>query len=128
MVCTVTQKPGWIMRTIRLAISFLALTVGGAHAHASLDRASPPAGSTVATAPREVRMWFTEALEARFSAAQLRSSAGAVIAVGRVDPNNPKQVVIMVPALAPGSYRVHWKAVSADTHRIEGDFGFEFKP
>lgn len=113
---------------ISLTVSFLALTVGLAHAHASLDRASPPAGSTVATAPREVRMWFTEALETRFSAAQLRSSTGAVIATGGVDPNNPKEVVIMVPMLAPGSYKVHWKAVSSDAHRIEGDFDFELKP
>ncbi len=116
------------MKTIGLTISLLALAMGAAQAHASLDRASPLAGSTVGTAPREVRMWFTEALEKRFTAAQLRSSTGAVIATGGVDSNNPKQVVIIVPMLAPGSYKVHWKAVSADTHRIEGDFAFEFKP
>jgi methionine-rich copper-binding protein CopC len=97
------------------------------HAHAYLDHASPLVGSA-GPAPREVRMWFTQALEPRFSAAQLRTGAGAVVGTGRVDPADPKQMVIPVRALAPGQYKVHWKILSVDTHRTEGTFGFEVKP
>ncbi len=111
--------------TIGLA---LALSAAGAHAHAFLDHASPLVGSTVSAPPREVRLWFTQALEPRFSAAQLRSSSGAVLGTAHVDPNDPKELVIPVRALAPGLYKVDWKVLSVDTHRTEGSFGFEVKP
>jgi methionine-rich copper-binding protein CopC len=99
-----------------------------ANAHAYLDHANPRVGSVVNGSPREVRLWFTQALEARFTAAQLRSSAGTVVATGSVDPSNPKEIVIPVRGLAPGRYKVTWKVLSVDTHRTEGSFGFEVKP
>jgi hypothetical protein len=98
-----------------------------AQAHAYLDHASPLVGSTVNAAPSEVRMWFTQALEAKFTAAQLRSSSGQVVATGGVDAADPKQIVIHVRALPPGKYKVFWKVLSVDTHRTEGSFGFEVK-
>jgi methionine-rich copper-binding protein CopC len=119
------KMPGYRLAAICLA---LALSAAGARAHAYLDHASPLVGSTVSAAPREVRLWFTQALEPQFSAAQLRSSAGAVVATGRVDPADPKQLVIPVRALPPGKYKVDWKILSVDTHRTEGSFGFEVKP
>ena len=118
------------MHSIRFAtICFaLALSAAGAHAHAYLDHATPLVGSTVTTAPSEVRMWFTQALEPRFTAAELRSSGGAKVATGAVDAADPKQIVIHVRALPPGKYKVFWKVLSVDTHRTEGNFGFEIKP
>ena len=113
----------------RLVFSILALAVAGvasAQAHAFLDHANPLVGSTVG-APHEVRMWFTQSLEPSFSSAQLRSSGGATVGSGRVDPADPKQIVIPVHGLAPGQYKVIWKVLSVDTHRTEGSFGFEVK-
>ena len=117
------------MHATRFVTLFLGLVCGGtlAQAHAYLDHASPLVGS-VGTAPSEVRLWFTQALEPRFSAAQLRSSSGAVVGSGAVDPANPKEMVIRVRALPPGKYKVKWKILSVDTHRTEGDFGFEVRP
>ena len=117
------------MHAFRLgtACVLLAMSSAATHAHAYLDHASPLVGSTV-SAPREVRLYFTQALEPRFSAAQLRSSSGAVVATGGVDPANAKEIVIRVRALAPGRYKVQWKVLSVDTHRTEGSFGFEVKP
>lgn len=118
------------MQALRLVLSLLALAVGtaAAYAHAHLDHASPLVGSVVSAAPNEVRIWFTQALEPRFTSAQLRSSAGAVVATGGVDQADPKQVVIPVHGLAPGKYKVYWKILSVDSHRTEGNFGFEVKP
>jgi hypothetical protein len=106
----------------------LALGVTAAAAHAYLDHASPLVGSTVATAPSEVRMWFTQPLEPRFSGAQLRGPGGKVVGSGVVDGDDPKQMVIRVHGLAPGKYTVTWKILSVDTHRTEGSFSFEVKP
>ena len=117
-------------RLVTSSLALMALLAGAAiaHAHAYLDHASPLVGSTVKTSPSEVRMWFTQALEPKFTAAQLRSSAGAVVASGGVDGADPRQIVIRVHALPPGSYKVFWKVLSVDTHHTEGSFGFEIKP
>jgi methionine-rich copper-binding protein CopC len=118
------------MQAIRLVTMSLALIASAAtaHAHAYLDHASPLVGSTVKASPSEVRMWFTQALEPKFTAAQLRSSSGAVVASGGVDAADPRQIVIRAPALPPGNYKVFWKVLSVDTHHTEGSFGFEVKP
>jgi methionine-rich copper-binding protein CopC len=116
--------PGFRLAIVGLA---LALSATGARAHAMLDHASPLVGSTV-SAPREVRLWFTQSLEPKFSTAQLRSSAGAVVGTGHVDPADPKSLVIPVRALASGKYKVDWKVLSVDSHRTQGSFGFEVKP
>jgi hypothetical protein len=106
----------------------LALVPAAARAHAQLERTSPRVGSTVTSAPCEVRMWFTQALEPKFTTAQLRSGSGAVVASGAVDAADPKQIVIRVHALPAGSYKVFWKVLSVDSHHTEGSFGFEVKP
>ena len=107
-------------------LALAAAGAAGAQAHAYLDHASPLVGSS-GSAPREVRMWFTQALEPSFSGAQLRASGGAVVGSGHVDASDPKQIVIPVHGLAPGQYKVNWKILSVDTHRTEGSFGFEVK-
>jgi hypothetical protein len=118
------------MQAIRLTTVSLVFLAGlaTAHAHAYLDHASPLVGSTVKAAPSEVRMWFTQSLEPKFTGAQVRSSSGAVVGSGGVDPADPKQIVVRVRALPPGSYKVFWKVLSVDTHRTEGSFGFEVRP
>src|SRR5262249_53597754 len=52
-------------------------------AHAFLDHASPLVGSTVATAPREVSLTFTQNLEAAFSSAQVTDANGARVDQGK---------------------------------------------
>ena len=118
------------MRAARSSALLLGLVLAPAlaQAHAYLSHASPLVGSTVKTAPSEVRMWFSQALEPKFTSAQLRSSSGAVVASGGVDGADPKQIVIRVNGLPAGSYKVFWKVLSVDTHHTEGSFGFEVRP
>jgi len=54
----------------------LLLASGEARAHALLDRAEPRVGNKVATAPREVTLWFTQKLESAFSTITVTNSAG----------------------------------------------------
>ena len=118
------------MHLIRLAVVSLALllSAAAAHAHAYLSHASPRVGSTVKTSPSEVRLFFNQALEPQFTSAQVRSSSGAVVASGGVDPAKPKEIVVRVNALPAGSYKVFWKVLSVDSHHTEGSFGFEVRP
>jgi methionine-rich copper-binding protein CopC len=106
------------------ALIFAAAAVGESVAHAFLERANPPVGGTV-SAPAEIRLWFSEPLEPRFLRMQLANAAGQRIATGQAAIVGGNQLVVRVPRLGPGIYRVSWKIVSVDTHKTEGSFTFE---
>ncbi len=97
----------------------------GAFAHAMLERASPPVGGSVSGSPGEVRLWFSEALEPRFSGVEVTGPSGRVGGRGSVSGN---QLVIGLPRLVPGTYRVNWHVISVDAHKTEGSFTFEVRP
>jgi methionine-rich copper-binding protein CopC len=121
------------MKIPRIALAFIAavawLASSTAGAHAFLDHAVPAAGSTVHKAPHDVRLWFTEKLEPAFSRVRVADARGKVVDRGdsHVDATDASVLTVSLPTLAPGSYRVQWRAVSVDTHVSEGDFTFEIK-
>jgi copper resistance protein C len=112
------------MRGRLTMISFLLLTAGtAAQAHAMLDHATPLVGSTVATAPHEVSLSFSQSVDQASSGVEVSSTAGA-----RVDQGKPQisgsNMRVALKSLSPGTYRVHWYAVSADSHKSVGNFVF----
>ena len=112
-----------------LMISFLPLfllATATAHAHALLDHASPLVGSTVRTAPRALLLWFTQNLEPAFSTIEVRDARGARVDQGnaQVDRSDKTLLRVGLKALPPGTYEVHWRVLSVDTHTTEGRFNF----
>jgi methionine-rich copper-binding protein CopC len=78
-------------------------------------------------APSEVRLLFSEAIEPAFSRIQVFDQAGQRVDAGgaRADPRDARRLrVALKQPLAPGTYRVAWRAVSVDTHVSSGDFAF----
>ena len=105
------------------SLLFVALSSAVAHAHAFLDHANPLVGSTVASAPREVSLTFTQNLEAAFSSVQVTDANGARVDQGKAQVNG-NTMRIGLKSLSPGTYRVRWHALSVDTHKTEGSFTF----
>jgi len=116
-------------RLLLRLIAAVALTTA-ADAHAFLEQATPAVGGAVAASPREIRLTFSEGVELRFSGIALATIDGRRIATGPVAaaPGDNKQLVLMIPPLAPGRYRVSWHVVSVDTHRTEGEYTFTVGP
>jgi methionine-rich copper-binding protein CopC len=104
--------------------------IAGAGAHAVLDHAVPSAGGTISTSPPTVRLSFSERVEPAFSGAELSTAEGQSITTPAaiIDSGDGARLVLHVPPLAPGRYKVTWHIVSADTHRTHGDYVFEIKP
>jgi len=100
------------------------LAANAALAHAKLDHASPAAGSTVATAPPEVTLSFTDKLEPAFSTIEITGPGGARADQGKAQVSG-NTMRIELKAAGPGSYRVHWRALSVDTHSSQGSFTFQ---
>jgi methionine-rich copper-binding protein CopC len=113
------------MRTQLIVVSLLlaGLGIGAAQAHAFLDHASPLVGSTVPTAPHEVALSFTQNLEPAFSSVQVTDAGGARVDQGKAQISG-STMRVGLKSLSPGTYRVHWRALSVDTHTTEGTFSF----
>ncbi|MCM8747795.1 copper resistance protein CopC [Thermomicrobiaceae bacterium CFH 74404] len=105
----------------------IGLPAGIARGHAFLERSDPAANAVVPQVPGEVRMWFTEPLEAAYSRAELFDAQGQRI---ETEPSHvgtdPKELVLPLPPDLPrGTYTVQWRNVSAaDGHPQVGFFSF----
>jgi methionine-rich copper-binding protein CopC len=118
-----------ISRRIAAFAASAVLTMAGASAawaHAELKQASPAVASTVAAAPTEITLNFSERLEPAFTAVIVRDAVGKRVdkADGHIDKADRTVVHASLPALSPGTYIVEWRALTTDTHRTEGAFIF----
>ena len=115
-----------------LALAFALATAFDplAGAHAFLDHAMPAVGSVVRGAPAQIKLWFTQRLEPAFSTMQVLDRSGKRVDKGdpQVDRADAELLLVSVPQLTPGTYRVTWRVLSVDTHVTEGDFTFDVAP
>ncbi len=102
----------------------LLLAAGEAAAHALLDHAEPRVGNKVATAPREVTLWFTQKLEPAFSTITVTNPAGQRVDTGKTRVSGNQMSVSLRPG-GTGTYHVTWHVLSVDTHTTDGNFTFQ---
>lgn len=119
--------------TIRRLVSLLAafvLLLGTAQwvsAHAELVRSEPAAGSSVAAAPGQVTVYYSEEIDATKSTITVIDASGATVSQGAATPvdGDPKAMkVALQSGLADGAYTVQWTNTSIDGHSEEGNFSF----
>src|SRR4051794_33266486 len=111
----------------KLLIVLALLAPAAAYAHAMLDHASPPVGSTVGAPPKEVVLSFTAKLEPKFSSIEVRNAKGAAVNAGPASTKDTEMRVGLKP-LPAGTYKVIWRVLSVDTHRTNGSFTFRVGP
>ncbi len=95
--------------------------------HPTLKSANPPADGA-ASAPKELRLNFSEGVISKFSSVELKDKSGKKISTEKAvtDPKDKKQLVISLKEpLKEGSYTVKWNVVSEDTHRVNGTYSFK---
>ena len=103
-----------------------------AFAHTHLQEATPAKDSTVAEAPATVRLHFSEGLEVSMCKLEVKDSkTGHVVSDGK--PTAPEENDLLQVKLKPlkkekTTYTVIWKAVSKDTHKMEGTYSFTYAP
>jgi methionine-rich copper-binding protein CopC len=113
------------MRICIIFFSFLLAALGSVAAlgHATLQSATPLVGSTVASAPREVALTFSQNLESAFSSVEVTDANGGRVDQGKVQISG-NAMRVGLKSLPQGTYRVRWHVLSVDTHKTEGSFTF----
>ncbi len=100
---------------------------GRVSAHAQLVASSPGSGTVLPASPDELRLVFSEPLEAQATSLDLADEAGTLVLdrAGEIDPEDPFAIVVRSPNLEDGTYTVTWRTLSAaDGHTAEGFFSF----
>ena len=96
-------------------------------AHAQLVASSPAAGAVLPQSPDELRLVFSEPLEAGLSSLDVYGRDGKPLIDhgGEIDPADPYVLVVRNPGLPDGVFSLTWRSLSsADGHSAEGFFTF----
>lgn len=111
-------------------LAVLLLSPLSAWAHAILVKSQPAKDETVTQAPKQVDLWFNDAVRSEYKALAVIDSSGK-----RVDNHDVEQsltdgshIHATVSNLVPGTYTVRYRVVSEDTHIVTGKFEFTVKP
>jgi methionine-rich copper-binding protein CopC len=94
-----------------------------AWAHSRLLQTAPASSATVTAQVPEVTLTFNEHVHQRFSVVVVKGPGGVSYSDGHVQVVDDVVHQKVYP-LRSGSYTVEWRVVSADTHPVQGTFGF----
>ncbi|MDF2381797.1 copper homeostasis periplasmic binding protein CopC [Nostoc ellipsosporum NOK] len=104
-----------------------------AFAHPKLVSATPAPNATTAATAR-LQLVFSERLVAQFSGADVvmtempgmkMHGAMKMPVKASLAEDGKTLVLTLAKPLPKGSYRVDWRVVSADTHRVQGNYSFK---
>ncbi len=123
----------WLLRAALIASVGLGLARPvPAFAHANLERAEPTPGTALDQAPRELRLFFSEPVDASFSRVQMLNDRKEQVDRGdsHVAPNDPRAMIVSVSdGLPNGVYTVAWRTLSAvDGHTVQGAYALIVGP
>ena len=134
-VLTKSQRNGTKMKILFsvVALSLVNISSHQALAHAHLVGTIPEKGATIHAAPKEVMLHFSEDLETSMCKMTVKNTKnGKVVSEGKPKISgsdaNSLEVTLNPLKSEKASYTVNWKAVSKDTHTMQGTFEFTFDP
>jgi copper transport protein len=121
------------MKRFRLMLPFLLVLalawtgVTTVQAHAMLMRSIPDANATLSTAPAQVELFFSEAIDPMLSKISVIDTSNMRMDTGNsmLDSADATHLMVSLQPLSDGVYTVEWTAVSAsDGHQTMGSFPF----
>jgi copper transport protein len=112
--------------TLTLAGLFAALVGVGAWAHTSLLESVPAADARLDVAPETVELTFSEPV--RLTVLALRDEGDDETRLTPRESGRSATFSAELPELPAGSYVIHWRVVSADTHVVSGEIAFRIAP
>jgi copper transport protein len=96
----------------------------GAFAHATLERESPAFRQRVETAPRVLRLDFSESVDRVALSVHVYTARGRVVSRRSRLLDNGRIVQTQLRPLARGAYTVRWQVLASDGHVTSGVYTF----
>ena len=115
---------------IRISTSLALAAFGSsAFAHAKLQHSIPANGSTVSSTPGELRFEYNEPVEAAMSSVKVLGPDSKPVPVEKaeVSKDDGKVLLVKLPTLPAGAYRVEWGTMGHDGHHTKGTVSFTVK-
>jgi hypothetical protein len=105
------------------------LGISGAAAHSRLVKSDPSARAVLATVPKELRLWFNEAVEPAFAKVWIVPPQGAQIPLtSHGDSSDPRLLIVALPDNLPaGPVNIGYHILSVDGHVVDDKFTFTIK-
>jgi methionine-rich copper-binding protein CopC len=113
-----------------LAAAVTLIASAPADMHLRLVKAEPAVDGTVTAAPKEIRLFFSEAPEIRATRVIITNGAKTEIAVAAVHADEKDGKIVITPvtgAIEPGAYTVTWRTMAKDGHPVNGEFKFTMR-
>lgn len=119
------RRAARVVSGLTLAGFICVLAAAPARAHGIVQRTEPAANSAVATAPRQVVLYFSEPADAGLSSATVTDREGTRVATTSALAPDGRRMTITLPAIPNGVYTIRWRALwPADGHSTSGFFLF----
>lgn len=110
-------------RMFIIGLALFMLLPTAAMAHSKLERAEPGQGAVVDASPENITMAFDTKIE-KLSTFKLFNDAGEEIEKGDIVVDGPEMTAALTESLENGDYVVKWTIIGADSHVVEGEYGF----
>jgi methionine-rich copper-binding protein CopC len=95
----------------------------GAAMHLRLTKSEPAKDGVLATAPTDIKLWYSQKPQLRISRVTLTGPSGEV-ATGAIVQDSVMLRAPITGAMTPGAYTVSWLTASSDGHPIRGTIKF----
>ncbi|SDB90119.1 hypothetical protein SAMN05216410_0804 [Sanguibacter gelidistatuariae] len=110
--------------TAAFAATGATLLASPAAAHDAIVSSDPADGAQLTTSPTQITLTFNEDVSDLGGQVVVTDSTGATVAAGAPAVTGPAATLPLADPLANGAYSVAWRAVSSDSHPIDGTFAF----
>lgn len=115
-----------ILTTLAIVLS-LSLAWGGPHralAHADPVMTYPANGAELDESPPEIRISFSEPIEAAASRLIIQNAQGQPVHGAHQSSPDTRTLVLTLPPIDRGVYTAAWEVMSTDTHATTGQITF----
>ena len=107
----------------QLSLVVLCLLPLQAVSHSKLESSEPADKTELTEAPEQLALTFNR--EVRLMKLELIDADKEALAIGfKPSTEKAKTFEVALPTLEAGSYQAKWLAMSKDSHKIKGEFGF----
>jgi copper resistance protein C len=126
------KMSGGVKGFVACLLVIIGLTVLQVHdvwAHASLVKSDPPRRSTLAESPSKVQLWFNEEIETAYAAVSVVDVNDKVVSQATPEKvaDDPKSIILALPELVAGAYKVQFRVLSIDGHVVDSSYSFRIK-